>query len=182
MSLSSTVHAAMSGNPSLGHPMAEMANGKDDGATKPSNPKDIIGSRKIDFSLVPWTVIVCAAGALLEGALKYGRFNWRISGVRASIYHSALCRHIAKWWNGQDHDKATRVHHLDNAIACLIILRDAELYGKLTDDRPPCPDPDAMARFIDGQEDLVAHLKYLFKEHSPRQFTIADTPPSSSLF
>jgi hypothetical protein len=143
--------------------------------TKPSNPKDIIGSSKLDLGLVPYTLIVCAATALLEGALKYGRFNWRIAGVRASIYHAALLRHLAKWWNGQNKDKVTRVHHLDNAIACLTILRDAELYGKLTDDRPPCPDPDAMADVIDAQGELIAHLKTLFKDHHPYQYTIDDT-------
>lgn len=162
-------------SPSDYTPGALSGNAIDMGATKPSNPKDVIGSRKIDLGLVPDTLLVCAARAHLEGALKYGRFNWRIAGVRASIYHAALIRHIAKWWNGQDVDKATRVHHLDNAIGCLSIIRDAELYGKLEDDRPPCPDFDAMARLIDGEEEGVAHLKDLFKEHKPYQFTIADT-------
>jgi hypothetical protein len=142
-----------------------------------TNPKDSFGSAKLDMGLVPWTLMVCAARAFMEGALKYGRFNWRIAGVRSSIYHAALLRHVAKWWNGQDYDKATRVHHLDNAIACLTIIRDAELYGKLVDDRPPCPDPDAMAALIDGSSDQVAHLKELLKEHQPKQYTIADTPP-----
>lgn len=144
--------------------------------TKPSNPKDVIGSKKIDLSLVPDTLMVNAALGFLEGALKYGRFNWRVAGVRASIYHSALKRHIAKWWNGQECDAETRVHHLNNAICCLAIIRDAELYGMLTDDRPPCPDPDAMARLIDASADGVAHLQAMFAGHSPHQYTMADTP------
>lgn len=147
-------------------------------ATKPSNPKDVIGSKKLDMSLVPYTLFVSAAVAFLEGALKYGRFNWRIAGVRASIYHAALLRHVAKWWNGQNHDKKTRVHHLDNAIACLTIIRDAELYGKLTDDRPPCPNPDAMADLIDGTEGVIGHLQGMFADHKPHQYTIADTEAS----
>lgn len=156
-----------------------LGNGADHGATKPSNsenPKDAIGGRKATLSLVPWTLVVCAARALLEGSLKYGRFNWRIAGVRATIYLDALKRHIAKWENGQDLDPKTLVHHLDSAISCLTIMRDAMLYGKLNDDRPPCPDPDAMARLIDGEETLGAHLRDLFKDHAPHQFTIADTP------
>lgn len=160
--------------------LAEQANGKDDGATKPSNPKDIIGSRKIPLDIVPDTIAVLAAPAFLEGALKYGRYNWRICGVRASIYYSALKRHIKKWWNGQDEDPITRVHHLSNALACIAILLDAELYGKLEDDRPPCPDPDAMAKLIDEMEDRVKYLKALFAKENPRQYTIADTlaPPT----
>lgn len=144
--------------------------------TKLSNPKDVFGSAKIDLGLAPDTLAVCAARAFLEGALKYGRYNWRIAGVRSSIYRAALNRHVAKWWNGQDHDPKTRVHHLDNAIACLAIIRDAELYGKLRDDRPPCPDPDAMARFIDGAEVDVAFLKAMFAGQDPKQYTIGDTP------
>lgn len=154
----------------------EDANGPDEGATKPSNPKDIIGARKLDMGNVPDALVAGAAVALLEGALKYGRFNWRIAGVRASIYHAALRRHLAKWWNGQDCDAATRVHHLDNAAACIAILRDAEVYGKLTDDRPPSPKPDATAELIDGAEAAGKHLRELFKDADPYQYTIGDTP------
>jgi Domain of unknown function (DUF5664) len=156
-------------------PKCVPRDGADEGATKPSNPKDVIGSRKAPLSLVPWTLVVCASNALLEGALKYGRFNWRIAGVRASIYLDALKRHIAKWENGQNYDPETLVDHLDSAIGCLAIMRDAALYGKFTDDRPPCPDPDATARMIDGKEVLGAHLRKLFKDHNPHQFTINDT-------
>lgn len=143
--------------------------------TKETNPKDILGGRKIDLGSVPDTLVVCAASAFTEGALKYGAYNWRITGVSARVYHAALRRHVAKWWNGQDADPATNVHHLDNAIACLGILRDAMLYGKLADDRPPCPNENAMAELIDGGEKSVAWLKELFKDHDPKQFTIADT-------
>lgn len=142
--------------------------------TKPSNPKDAIGSKKLDMGLVPDTLVVCAATAFLEGALKYGRYNWRIAGVRASIYHAALRRHVAAWWNGQNRDPATRVHHLDNAIACLGILRDAELYGMLTDDRPPSPHTSALAHEISNIS-VREHLKTIFAEEAPYQYTIFDT-------
>lgn len=158
--------------------LLEQANGADKGATKPSNSentKDAIGGRKAPLSLVPWTLMVCAARAFLEGALKYGRFNWRICGVRGSIYLDAIKRHIAKYENGQDADPKTTVHHLDSAIGCLTIMRDAMLYGKFTDDRPPCPNPEAMAELIDGEEVLGAHLRELFKDHAPHQFTIKDS-------
>lgn len=154
---------------------SRTGNGADSGQTKPSNPKDIIGSRKLPLDIVPDTLETMAAEAFLEGALKYGRYNWRIAGVRASIYYSATKRHMKKWWNGQNADKATRVHHLKSVIACVGIMLDAELFGKLEDDRPPCPDPDAMAELIDAMEAQVAHLKEMFAEHKPYQFTIADT-------
>lgn len=137
---------------------------------KPTNPKDAIGSGKLPLDLVPDTIEGEVALAYLEGALKYGRFNWRVAGVRASIYRAALRRHLARWWNGEDRDKVTRVKHLASVIACAGILLDAELCGKLTDDRPPAVDLDKLFNV----EDQIAHLKDLFKDHDPKQWTIHD--------
>jgi hypothetical protein len=140
---------------------------------KPTNPKDAMGSAKAPLGLVPDTIVVEVAMAYMEGALKYGRYNWRISGVRASIYNDALDRHRMKWWNGQDADPVTKVKHLANMIACCGILLDAELCGMLKDDRPPAAPMDVL---IDSKQEHIAYLKELFKDHSPRHFTIADKP------
>ena len=70
--------------------------------TKPTNPKDAIGVDKCPLHLIPTTVKPEVALALLEGALKYGQANWREVGVRASIYRSAVDRHLDKWWEGED--------------------------------------------------------------------------------
>ena len=139
---------------------------------KETNPKDAIGSGKLPMELVPDTIEAEVALAYLEGALKYGRFNWRVAGVRASVYRAALRRHLAKWWNGQDRDPKTRVKHLASIIACAGILLDAELCGMLTDDRPPAVPMD---KLIDEADAMVAHLKALFKDHNPKQYTIEDT-------
>ena len=147
--------------------------------TKPTNPKDAIGSKKLLMSLVPSSLMAYAATAFLEGALKYGRFNWRKAGVRSSIYKDALDRHVAKWWNGEDCDPETRVKHLASAIACLGILLDAELCGMLNDDRPPRA---PVGQLIDEQQELVAHLQEMFKDHNPHQYTIADDEPPAFLF
>lgn len=139
---------------------------------KDTNPKDAIGSGKLPLELVPDILEVEVATAFLEGALKYGRFNWRVAGVRSSIYYAAMKRHMKKWWNGQDADPKTRVRHLASIGACVAILLDAELQGKLTDDRPP---RQALDVRIDEHEELVKHLKGLFKDHNPKQYTIADS-------
>lgn len=140
-------------------------------SSKPTNPKDVVGSGKLPLELVPDTIEAEVALAYLEGALKYGRFNWRVAGVRASIYRAALRRHLMRWWNGEDRDKKTRVKHLASVIACAGILLDAELCGKLTDDRPPAVDLDALL----DVEDHIAHLKELLKGHDPKHWTIADS-------
>lgn len=143
--------------------------------TKPTNtdnPKDAIGKTKLPMDIVPDTALAELATAFLEGALKYGRFNWRAKGVRASIYVAALKRHLAKWYNGEDEDETTTVNHLASVMACAAIILDAQVCGKLNDDRPP----RAPAReHIDGMAKKVKHLAELFKDHNPHQYTIADS-------
>lgn len=138
--------------------------------SKPSNPKDIVGSTKLPLELVP--DVPEEALPFLEGALKYGRFNWRIAGVRSSIYYAAMRRHQKKWWNGIDADPKTRVHHLLSVIACCKIILDAERCGKLEDDRPPRVD---LEPGIEAAEEIARHLRDMFAEHKPKQYTIADS-------
>lgn len=144
---------------------------------KPSNPKDVIGSGKLPLELVPDTGVMYAALSFLEGALKYGRFNWRVAGVRNSIYVAAMRRHLAKYWNGEDVDLKTGVPHLSSVLACAMIILDAQVCGKLTDDRPPRVNLDKLMTAM--QEDVV-RLKGMFAEHHPHQYTIADTQCAES--
>lgn len=74
---------------------------------------------------------------MLEGALKYGRHNYRIAGVRASVYYDATKRHLDAWWEGEDLDPKSRINHITKAISSLTVLRDAMLRGNWVDDRPP---------------------------------------------
>lgn len=140
---------------------------------KPTNPKDAIGSDKLPMHLVPSSLIANASLAFLEGALKYGKYNWRVAGVRTSIYLDAMQRHIAKFQNGEWHDPITEVPHLASVIACAGIILDAVACNKLIDDRPP--QALAIAGDIDGAADHVKFLKSLFKDHSPKQYTIEET-------
>lgn len=147
---------------------------------KDTNPKDAIGCKKLPMDLCPDTITVFASLALLEGALKYGKFNWRIAGVRASIYIAACRRHMTKFNNGEWADPETNIPHLASVIACAGIMLDAWLCGKLVDDRPPRhPLPEA----IDKLAGMVEHLQQMFEDHDPHQNTIEDSvwAPESSL-
>lgn len=105
---------------------------------KASNPKDLVGTRKVPIlSVIPLRVLGEVALALFEGARKYGRFNWRKSGVAVSVYVDAAGRHLADFVEGVDIDKASGVHHLSKAIAGLMVLRDSIMHGNAIDDRPP---------------------------------------------
>lgn len=146
---------------------------KDNRIDKDTNPKDVIAANKLPLSLVPDTMVIYATLAFLEGALKYGRYNWRVAGVRSSIYLDALKRHIADYENGEERDPKTGVHHLANALACIGIILDAKECGKLNDDRPPRANTGDLIRSL---EQKVIELKAMFADHHPHQYTISDSP------
>ena len=104
---------------------------------KPSNPKDSIGIAKAPLSTVPAGVLLELGLAMMEGALKYGRHNYRVSGVRSSVYYDAALRHLMDWYEGQDTDPDSGLSHLVKVMACCLVLRDAQRQNKLEDDRPP---------------------------------------------
>ena len=137
-------------------------------SSKPSNPKDAIGIAKVPISCVPAGVLAEVSVAMLEGALKYGRHNYRAGGVRASVYYDAALRHLMAWWEGEDLDPDTNfcLHHVTKAIAGLTILRDAMLTQTLEDDRPP-------KQQIDYQQlnKLCAELRALHADKAPHHFT-----------
>ena len=104
---------------------------------KPSNPKDAVGIKKAYISTIPWGVIFEIGTAMLEGALKYGRHNYRKDGVRASTYMDATNRHLASFWEGEDIDPDSGMSHITKALASLTVLRDSMMSGNWVDDRPP---------------------------------------------
>jgi hypothetical protein len=105
--------------------------------TKDTNPKDAVGSLKVPLHLIPAPVQGELALALLEGSLKYGAFNYRVAGVRTSVYYDACRRHLDAYMEGEDTDPDSGLPHVVKAMACLCILRDADRQGMLNDDRPP---------------------------------------------
>lgn len=139
---------------------------------KPTNPKDAVGGGKLPVDLVPDTMVVFASLGFLEGALKYGKYNWRVAGVRLSIYWSAFERHRMKFCAGEWADMKTGVPHLSSMLACIAIIVDAYLAGKLNDDRPPAL--ANLSSFIDSLSTNVEDLKRQFAEHHPHQYTISD--------
>lgn len=106
-------------------------------STKPTNPKDAVGSTKPPMSVVPFGFLLEMGVGMLEGACKYSRHNYRDAGVRISIYVDAAMRHIMRFWEGQDIDPDSGINHLTKAACCLAVIRDAQMNSKCFDDRPP---------------------------------------------
>jgi len=104
---------------------------------KETNPKDRIGCMKAPTHYISSPVMFEMGLAMLEGAIKYGGHNFRVAGVRASIYFDAAKRHLDSYWEGEDIDPDSGLPHIIKAMACLHVLRDSQLMGNHTDDRPP---------------------------------------------
>ncbi len=113
--------------------------------TQGINPKDLVGQKKVDLSLIPPAALIYIALAMEDGAKKYGPFNWRENKVRARVYLAAAMRHIAAKLDGEELAADSLKPHLAHAMACLAIYVDAEETGNLHDDRPT---PGAAAKLI----------------------------------
>lgn len=144
----------------------------DDLKTKDTNPKDSVGTARWRiFTTIPMTVMAELGTAMREGALKYGRHNYRVAGVRASVYIDAAFGHIVQWWEGEDIDPDSNISHITKAIASLTVLRDAMIQDKLNDDRPPAGNIEFIRNHLQKITDSMI-LKY--KDTAPAPFTQKD--------
>lgn len=135
---------------------------------KPTNPKDAAATDRVPLGLL--SPIAKAHWALAQhcGRAKYGAWNWREAGVRASIYIDAIGRHIDGYLSGETYDPADGTHHLGNIMACCAILLEAEAAGKLTDDRPPTLD---MRPTYDEVRRRLADLTTKYADRNPKHWT-----------
>ena len=99
------------------------------------NPKDLQDYKKVDLTLLPSIALFHGAHAMMNGAEKYGPYNWRDKAVLARVYIAAAKRHLDYWEAGEEASADSLVHHLGHAIACMAILLDAQATGNMIDDR-----------------------------------------------
>lgn len=139
---------------------------------KDTNPKDAIGGDKLPLHLWPASATMYGCLGMLNGAGKYGRANFREYGIRTSIYISAAKRHLDAYFEGEEVDPDDGVPHLGAALACIAIIVDAKMCGKLTDDRNYHGHG-----YRDLVNELTPHVKRIREQHAgkdPKHFTIAD--------
>ena len=100
------------------------------------NPKDAAGRCKPGITAFPLAVLYEVVGVLALGAAKYGPYNWRKIKISDTIYVDAAVRHLTQYLAGEEIDTESGIPHLTHAIAGLVILRDAQLHGTVSDVRP----------------------------------------------
>jgi hypothetical protein len=139
--------------------------------TQYNDPKGQAGSLKAPLGLVPPYAMEQTAWVHKLGAEKYGPWNWRETGVCASTYVNAILRHLNAWRDGESLDPESGITHLAHIACSANILMDAEVCGKLQDDRNKRPDeteegsPKVVASYEDFwgllDEDTVPEYRVL---------------------
>ena len=117
----------------------EQTSGRNAALAAGINPKDLVGSTKVDLDLIPGPAEVgLRARDDRVAGWKYGPYNWREKGkpVQARTYTSAARRHLKKWFEGEDIDPASGVHHLEHAMACCAIRSTPSRAASSADNRP----------------------------------------------
>jgi hypothetical protein len=151
--------------------MSHDANNDGGGKGKVSNPKDAIADARIPLWLLSPVAKIAWAVAQFAGMLKYGAWNWRVAGVRASVYISAIERHLDAYKSGEKYDPVDGTDHRGNIMACCALLMEAEAAGKLEDDRPP--HIDHRPAVAEGEQ-IMEKLKEKYADRKPRHWTIQD--------
>lgn len=121
------------------------------------NPKDRVGATKVDLTLIPTSAKVALALALMDGATKYGPYNWRVEPVQLRTYIGAAERHLEDFKEGEEVARDSLIDHLGHVMACCAIMIDAMSQGTFVDDRP-----------INGKgADIIEHYNEWIKTNKP---------------
>lgn len=110
-------------------------------------------------------MIAGMALALLDGALKYGRLNWRKERILTSEYVAAAKRHMDAYMECEAADPDSGLDHLYHAQATIGILIDARAHGAVIDDRNFVGD---RSRYRDQVNELTPHVQRLREKHKDR--------------
>jgi len=105
--------------------------------SKPVMPPDVkreAGLRKPQLVLMPPIAEELTCKVLGGGAIKYGPWNWRESGVEVATYISAIKRHLAAIHRGEWLDAESGLPHMAHVAASACIVLDADEHGCLNRD------------------------------------------------
>lgn len=100
-----------------------------------ANLKTAAAVGKPTMSAVPPVALLALGAAMQNGVDKYRKYNWREAGASSSVFYDAMMRHLIAWYSGEDTAADSKIHHLAHLMAGCAIILDAELHGKLNDDR-----------------------------------------------
>lgn len=105
-------------------------------AEKGTNPKDKLGSLKLSVGYLPGPGLIYASLGMMNGAIKYDKFNWRDNKVLLSVYIDANARHNMLIASGEWICPKSGVPHAGHIAANCMIIADAYEHGCLVNDVP----------------------------------------------
>lgn len=130
------------------------------------NPKTRFGIAKPGDFNTPSIPYYEYSMAHMQGALKYGMFNWRDDPVTMSTYLEAAQRHMDLFKAGQQNASDTGIHHLAHAMCCFSIIIDAMAHGTMRDDRFKYRNPntqvkpgDVFEKYIEDSQERVKAIR-----------------------
>lgn len=114
-----------------------------------ANLKTVAAVGKPGITAVPPVAIFALGAAMQDGVNKYEKYNWREAGATVSVFVDAMGRHLLAYYAGENYAGDSKIHHLAHLMAGCAILLDAELHGKLNDDRLAKDlDPEIIKQFM----------------------------------
>ena len=93
------------------------------------------GQKDVRLHAAPWESLAEVGRVFAFGESKYDDYNFR-KGYKWSLSYDALQRHLGLFWNREDRDAESKLHHLAHATWHGLVLLFFSLTGRGTDDRP----------------------------------------------
>ena len=93
------------------------------------------GQKDVRLHALPWESLAELGRVYTYGENKYDDYNFR-KGYKWSLSADALDRHFKAFWNREDRDGESGLHHLAHACWHCLTLLFFSLTGRGTDDRP----------------------------------------------
>ncbi len=93
------------------------------------------GMKDVQLHALPWEALQELGRIYSFGAQKYADYNFR-KGYQWSLSFDAMLRHAFAFWNREDLDEESQLHHMAHATWHALTLTLFALTGKGTDDRP----------------------------------------------
>jgi hypothetical protein len=93
------------------------------------------GQKSVRLHAVPREALWELGRVYAFGEEKYDDYNFR-RGYNWSLSYDALIRHLTLFWDGEDVDAESKLHHMAHVVWHGICLLFFSLRGRGTDDRP----------------------------------------------
>lgn len=90
---------------------------------------------KVQLHLIPIDPLMEIARVFTQGAQKYAPRNWE-KGMEWSRVYNSLMRHSLAFWNGENLDKESNLHHMAHVAVNAMFLIEYNKTHRNLDDRP----------------------------------------------